>query len=102
MNEEYDLYSVPRQGVVRVHGAAHCAGSTCCIHNPSDHHMNSWPMVFRFDKFDLAERTCPHGIGHPDPDSLRYLNTMLAPDAEAYALSVHSCCGCCRIPEEES
>ena len=49
------------------HDETQCAGRHCCIHNPSSHHMRGWPMVWRGDK-GVMERTCPHGVGHPDPD----------------------------------
>ena len=30
--------------------------------------MSTWPTVHR--ESGLVERKCPHGIGHPDPDSV--------------------------------
>lgn len=64
-----------------VHSSDKCKGQFCCIHNPSDHHMRSWPQHWRGDR-NLMERTCPHGVGHPDPDDPN-------PDKS------HGCDGCC-------
>ena len=53
----------------------------CCIHNPSDHHMRTWPQHWRDDR-GIMERICEHGCGHPDPDD-KSLDR------------IHGCCGCC-------
>lgn len=76
-----------------VHLADQCAGRPCIIHNPSDHHMRSWDLVWRGDK-GCFERTCPHGVGHPDPDNAAFLRSI----GKSY-LSVHGCDGCC-VKEE--
>ena len=76
-----------------VHRRVECAGRPCVIHTPSDHHMRTWPLVWRADK-GVMERTCPHGVGHPDPDELAYLRTI-----GAEARSIHGCDGCCAPPE---
>jgi hypothetical protein len=69
------------------HKAADCKGPNCPVHNPSDHHMRSWPLHYREDR-GITERICPHGIGHPDPD-----------DINAQGIeSVHGCDGCCEPP----
>lgn len=73
-----------------------CAGQHCAIHNPSDHHMNTWPRVWRGER-QLLERTCPHGVGHPDPDHLAYV-TRTRGAGEAVAHGVHGCDGCCTPP----
>lgn len=75
---------------MRTHDVETCAGEACVIHNPSDHHMLTWPLSFRSDKSWLAERTCAHGIGHPDPDSAAYLTRR----GDAF-MGVHGCDGCC-------
>lgn len=62
-----------------------CEGEHCTIHNPSDHHMNTWPIARG------GERVCPHGIGHPDPDYLAWLNRV-QPDNSG---DIHGCDGCC-------
>lgn len=42
--------------------------------------MLEWPLNWRGDR-GLIERRCPHGIGHPDPDTV--------------GDTVHGCDGCC-------
>lgn len=76
-----------------VHPESQCAPRPCVLHRPSDHHMRSWPTLFRGD-LGLMERTCPHGIGHPDPDDIAYHKG----EGRDW-VSVHSCDGCCRRPE---
>lgn len=78
-----------------VHDRAQCKGEHCPLHNPSRHHMRAWTKVVRLDKLALVERVCKHGTGHPDPDSLAYLNRALGERAENYALGMHGCDGCC-------
>ncbi len=75
--------------LVNIHDERLCAGEYCVIHNPSDHRMVDWPMNWRGDR-GLMERTCPHGIGHPDPDALDYLE-RIGRSGEG----VHGCDGCC-------
>lgn len=71
-----------------VHLADQCAGRNCWVHNPSEHHMVTWPINWRYDT-RTAERLCPHGIGHPDPDDISY-NARMGRD-----VTVHGCDGCC-------
>jgi hypothetical protein len=68
--------------LVNVHPRENCAGKPCPIHNRTAHALRSWPQFFRQDG-GFMERTCQHGVGHPDPDC------PLAP-------RVHGCDGCCR------
>lgn len=82
------------QVAVRTHTEEKCEGEWCCIHNPSDHPLRDAPMVIRMDKQALVERTCEHGIGHPDPDSLAYFIRETG-DAARYDLGIHGCDGCC-------
>jgi hypothetical protein len=67
--------------ITNVHPSYKCEGQSCCIHNPSDHHMKEWRQHWRDDR-GIMERICPHGTGHPDPDDPS-LNTS------------HGCDGCC-------
>lgn len=76
---------------LRVHTKKQCKGQYCCLHNPSDHHMKDWPIFIRMDKNTLAERVCTCGIGHPDPDSLKYLVGIGC----SKMLTMHGCCGHC-------
>lgn len=69
---------------ILAHTAERCDGLPCPIHRPSEHHMADWPQHWRDDR-RIMERTCPHGVGHPDPDD-RTDDT------------VHGCDGCCTPP----
>lgn len=82
---------------IRVHNRDRCEGEHCVIHNPSDHSMRDFPTHWRADR-QLMERICPHGIGHPDPDSIAFIRRM---DGEKRAgiESVHGCDGCCAKEE---
>jgi hypothetical protein len=71
------------------HGPSVCAGRACPFHNPSNHRMRDWPINLR--ETGLTERLCPHGIGHPDPDSRRWL-VDLTGDTH---WGTHGCDGCC-------
>jgi len=75
---------------LKTHNPTSCAGQNCCIHNPSNHHMKDWLMVWRSDK-GVMERVCEHGVGHPDPDDAAY-NTKI----EKSYLNIHGCDGCCK------
>lgn len=63
----------------------------CAIHSPSWHPLKDAPMVFRSDKMGMIERQCEHGIGHSDPDSLRFLISQ----GVSPSIGVHGCDGCC-------
>lgn len=77
---------------VKTHGPDECGGEFCCIHNPSDHRMRDWPMTLRLDwGVPLVERRCEHGVGHPDPDSVAWLESQ-----GHDSFGVHGCDGCCR------
>lgn len=71
--------------IVLPHSRSNCDPGPCVVHNPTNHHMRDWPTLYRFDR-GMTERTCPHGIGHPDPDD---------PSTD----TVHGCDGCCTPPE---
>lgn len=94
--EPYELLGLEGGGVLRTHGLSACrGGGPCVIHRPTDHHMRGWRLIFRTDKYWLAERFCPHGIGHPDPDSLAYFKTL-----DQNWMGVHGCDGCCKDPHD--
>lgn len=76
--------------LVNVHPETVCEGRHCVLHNPSDHHMRDWPTLWRADR-RLMERTCPHGVGHPDPDDLAYQIS----EGRTWQAD-HGCDGCCR------
>lgn len=79
-----------------VHTKNDCEGP-CPIHGPSDHPMKTWPLKWRQEHY-YFERICPHGIGHPDPDSLAYLEWSGIVGSGA---GVHGCDGCCSAPKAE-
>lgn len=80
------------KATLRVHTRARCQGERCCIHNPSNHALRSWPQNWRADR-GIMERLCRHGVGHPDPDDL------MVKSRPEYA-DVHGCDGCCRLGED--
>lgn len=91
--------------LVAVHALEACEGRgiPCCIHDPSDHHMLTWPMHWRGDT-KVMERLCPHGIGHPDPDHMAYVTSLEASvdDDDSGDMSwqgIHGCDGCCTNEE---
>lgn len=75
------------------HPAFMCEGEICCIHTPSDHHMRGWSQLWRDDR-KLMERTCSHGVGHPDPDDIAYRIKHMGLES-AYIDAIHGCDGCC-------
>lgn len=79
---------------LRVHNRKLCEGQNCSIHNPSDHHMVTWPLNWRGDR-RIMERICPHGVGHIDPDDDKFRRNR---DGENYDSGVHGCDGCCFKP----
>lgn len=72
-----------------VHPSTECEGRECIIHNPTDHHMIAWPLLWRAE-IAVFERRCPHGTGHPDPDQFSYWFEI-----GTEWRSVHGCDGCC-------
>ena len=73
------------------HDEKQCAGGSCVLHNPSWHLMRDWPTYFRGDRLFLVERMCEHGVGHPDPDSARFL----IESGRDETAGIHGCDGCC-------
>lgn len=95
-NGDWDLIATPEQGPIKTHGRNSCQGRPCCIHDPSDHHMRTWPMIFDPKKLYLANRVCEHGDVHPDPDSADYF--LHAPGINMNTVAwimLHQCDGCC-------
>lgn len=94
-----DLVTLASGQVLQVHHPSKCAGGHCAIHNPSQHHMVSWPQIWRGD-IRLMERFCVvHECGHPDPDDLEYKKQTMSSGAYARrAFETHGCCGCCTPP----
>ena len=77
--------------LVNVHDKSKCAGRVCIIHNPTNHHMRTWPEQWRNDR-GIMERTCSHGIGHPDPDQFPFWE-----ETNRMYESIHGCDDCCQV-----
>lgn len=89
---EFTLEHRPEYVIRNVHPESACAGQRSCpVHKMTAHHMRHFPQFFRNDR-GLMERTCPHGIGHPDPDSAPYYESI-----GDTSWGVHGCDGCCRV-----
>ena len=71
------------------HGSEQCEGRACVIHRPSNHHMRHLPLHWRGD-VSVMERTCIHGVGHPDPDDAAWNLSQ----HQEWKL-IHGCDGCC-------
>jgi hypothetical protein len=80
-------YEVANGTISRVHEPTVCAGENCCIHNPSNHTMVTFPQHFGRRGTVFMERECPHGFFHPDPDD---------PKSKDWVERRHHCDGCCK------
>jgi hypothetical protein len=77
-----------------LHTPDKCKGELCVFHNPSEHRMRNWPMNLR--ETALVERMCPHGVGHPHPDSAASLKRIwLEVYKDTGMWYTHGCDGCC-------
>jgi hypothetical protein len=81
-------------GFIKHHPIDRCQGESCCIHNPSEHHMVNWPLFWRDDRA-LMERICPHGDNHPDPDDIAFKARSYGKTVAKQA-AIHDCDGCCK------
>lgn len=72
-----------------VHPEGSCGATICVIHNPTEHHMRDWFLVWRGDR-RIFERICEHSVGHPDPDQYEYWKAT-----KQEMMGVHGCDGCC-------
>lgn len=73
----------------------YCRTEQCAIHNPSDHIMRDWEMLWR-GSLGIFTRLCPHGIEHPDPDCIAYAKHLYG---SKHTLDLHDCDGCCHGQE---
>lgn len=85
-----ELIDLEELGLMWVHRHELCEGRGCCIHHPSHHPMVTWPRNWRSDR-RMMERLCSHGIGHPDPDDLDFINSLPGRHDDG----THCCDGCC-------
>lgn len=76
--------------IIMAHSKKDCK-PPCALHSPSSHPMITWKLVYRED-IGLLERVCEHGIGHPDPDSVKFLIEQMGMDE---SITVHGCDDCC-------
>jgi hypothetical protein len=81
---------------LNMHDEALCAGKPCVIHNLTKHSMRKFKLHIRVPRlWDIkpqhAERICPHGVGHPDPDDMAFWISV----GES-SMGVHGCDGCCK------
>lgn len=81
-----------------MHSPLQCEGRGCPIHAPSDHPLRHLKLSYRYSDIGLepiiAERVCEHGVGHPDPDFLQFIEERHGAEARR-TLSTHGCDGCC-------
>lgn len=70
-----------------------CRRFGCAIHAPSGHTLRDWPTRWN-DTARAIERVCEHGVAHPDPDHLGFLERSTG-DARA-VFAEHACDGCCQ------
>ena len=58
--------------------------------------MHGWPIARRMDTFafGLIEAFCPHGVGHPIPESV----DLMKRTTKHSTWGVHGCDGCCEPP----
>ena len=84
-NSKFEKFTTNTGQRLTVHAKHTCKGKNCIIHNPSNHHMKDWDLIWRNDR-NCFERLChEHGVGHPDPDDINHDG-------------IHGCCGCCQKP----
>jgi len=88
---QIDMIVLAGGEVLATHGPAICT-PPCAVHKPSNHGMMDWALNWRGDK-QIFERICPHGVGHPDPDSVWYVEVV---HNQPSTISIHGCDGCCR------
>lgn len=87
-----EVEPIEGQLLLNVHAPGNCVGRPCVIHNPTNHHMRGWFLLWRDDR-RIFERICPHGVGHPDPDQFGFWKEI-GHEHEG----THGCCSaqCCR------
>ncbi len=58
-----------------------------------DHPLANYPVVRRMDQwaYPLLEVICKHGVGHPMPESVKYLTETVGDRR----WGSHGCDGCC-------
>lgn len=80
---------------IMVHAQKYCIGRFCSIHDPMPGPWESWPRYWRHDRL-IMERICPHGVGHPAVEQLRWWDLT----GRSY-MAIHGCDGCPCIPVQD-
>ena len=93
-NDKLELAILVGGRRIYAHAESICVGQFCAIHRTSLHRMANFPQLWREDRA-LMERICPHGVGHPDPDHMKWYASCHTAE-EVWAEGVHGCDGCCR------
>lgn len=92
----------------RVHTKEQCkatrkmgAPKGCVLHRPTLHKLTGRPQVLRSST--LIEDICEHGVGHPNPDSVAYLDwrDTGSTTSRMSTWGTHGCDGCCGPLGEE-
>lgn len=86
-----DLYAMEDGSTLATHPVDRCVGPHCSVHNPSQHPLRDRQLHWQNK---IMYRVCEHGQTHPDPDHLRYVETVRGPIIAALQ-AVHPCDGCC-------
>ena len=83
------------QEVINAHSPDVCAGTTCPLHNRSNHYLRRFKQrLATVNGTVVTARKCEHGLQHLDPDeSDVYLNKHYT-SRETIELN---CDGCCKI-----
>lgn len=95
-NWQNDIFVDDAEVKWRVHKSNTCGSAHCAIHNPSDHPLKNARIVLRHASpfsskpHGFVERVCEHGIGHSDPDSVAFYDSIGKTGHD-----VHGCDGCC-------
>lgn len=94
----YDIVGMHHGPPLVTHTANACDGQSCCVHQPSAHHMVSWPLIWNA-AYRRMDRRCPHRLDHPDPDDVAHNRRVYG---HHFHPGQHDCDGCCGIPPERT
>jgi len=95
-----DAVFLPDGTLLMTHPEHACKGGHCCIHNPSDHPLRDAPMRW-VARFKSIQRTCSHGVNHPDYDDFLYKIRVGVSGVMLAVIGAHNCDGCCHWPRED-
>ena len=69
---------------------AECWELGCVIHCPTQSPANDGDWPYNWRENGVMERICPHGVGHPDRDSVNFHKR-----GGHDWVAIHGCDGCC-------